>query len=166
MMDLSQRKEQFSMAYVRAVASVAGCDLSRYEVDDDSVDLFVKARVAGSTLRSARLDVQLKCTAQDVVRQEALHYPLKQKNYDELIGVDHCIPRILVVVVVPQDLDQWLDQSEEALILRRCGYWYSLSGLEGSAAVFKTTLRIPRRQVFSVKALNTMMQRIADGEEL
>ena len=166
MMDLSQRKEQFSVAYVRAVASVAGCDLTRYEVDDDKVDLIVKARVAGSALRSARLDVQLKCTAQDVVRREALHFPLEQKNYDELIGVDHHIPRILVVVVVPQDLDRWLDQSEEALSLRRCGYWYSLRDLEDSAAVYKTTVRIPRHQVFSVHALTAMMQRIAAGEEL
>jgi len=37
--DLNQRKEQFSNAYVRAVASVAGFTLAKPEVDDDSIDL-------------------------------------------------------------------------------------------------------------------------------
>ena len=37
MMDISQRKEQFSIAYVRAIASVAGFSVSTPGVDDDSV---------------------------------------------------------------------------------------------------------------------------------
>jgi hypothetical protein len=43
-MDENQQKEQFSYAYVRAVASVAGYGVHRPEPDDDSVDLVVSAR--------------------------------------------------------------------------------------------------------------------------
>lgn len=39
-----QQKEQFSVAYVRAVAAVAGINIYRPEVDDDSVDIGFAAR--------------------------------------------------------------------------------------------------------------------------
>ncbi|WP_242037834.1 DUF4365 domain-containing protein [Tolypothrix sp. FACHB-123] len=35
-MDVNQQKEQFSNAYVRAVASIAGYSVYRPEVDDDN----------------------------------------------------------------------------------------------------------------------------------
>ena len=41
MMDLNQCKEQFSIAYVRAVASAAGYGVQKPDVDDDSIDLRV-----------------------------------------------------------------------------------------------------------------------------
>jgi hypothetical protein len=37
--DLNQQKQQFSIAYVRAVAAVAGYNVYKQEVDDESVDL-------------------------------------------------------------------------------------------------------------------------------
>ncbi len=36
------------------------------------------------------------------------------------------MPRILVVIVVPELLDEWIAQTEENLVMRRCGYWFSL----------------------------------------
>ena len=58
-LDLSAQKEQFSHAYVRAVAAVAGFAVAKPEVDDDSVDLSIKSK-----LHSVRpqVDVQLKCS--------------------------------------------------------------------------------------------------------
>jgi len=38
LMDINQQKEQFSNAYIQAVASVAGYSLYKPNVDDDSVD--------------------------------------------------------------------------------------------------------------------------------
>lgn len=50
------------------------------EVDDDSVDWTVKARLYGHP----SLDVQLKVTAQDVLEEDGVHFELKLKNHDEL----------------------------------------------------------------------------------
>src|SRR5947208_3123117 len=60
-------------------------------------------------------------------RGTSIRFPLKVKNYRELIGKRY-IPRILIVVVVPKKVNDWLKQDEKSLILRRCGYWVSLAG--------------------------------------
>ena len=141
-MDISQRKEQLSHAYVRAVASVAGYTVYKPEVDDDSVDLGLAARGRGDTIRSPRLEMQLKCTAQNVLRTEHISFELGKKNYDDLRGIDLLVPRILVVVVVPEHLDEWVAQTEERLVIRRCGYWISLRSYADSENVASVTLQI------------------------
>ena len=69
MMDISQRKEQFSIAYVRAVASAAGFSVSTPEVDDDSVDLTLSGRIVEGVGSRPKIDLQLKCTSEDVLRE-------------------------------------------------------------------------------------------------
>jgi hypothetical protein len=68
MMDVSQRKEQFSLAYVRAVASVAGFSASIPEVDDDSEDLILSGRIVAGVPSRPKIALQLKCTSEDVLR--------------------------------------------------------------------------------------------------
>jgi hypothetical protein len=64
-MHIDQRKEQFSRAYVHAVASVAGFSLASPVVDDDSVDVIFCSRGKGGTLRAPRLEAQLKLVDRD-----------------------------------------------------------------------------------------------------
>src|SRR4051794_902475 len=109
-MDLNQRKEQFSVAYLRAVSAVAGLALAPPNVDDDSVDWTVYATGQSGLPRRPRLDLQLKCTARDVLAEDAVKFPLKIKNYDDLRTDDLHTPRILVVLVVPEDMGDWLSQ--------------------------------------------------------
>jgi Domain of unknown function (DUF4365) len=163
-MDLSQRKQEFSKAYVKAVAAVCGYATQVPSVDDDSVDLGLAARGGGGTVRSPRLDLQLKCTDQDFVRSQTINFPLPVKNYEELRPTDLMVPRILVVVVVPGDLAQWVAHSESELLLRHCGYWFSLRGMPATENEETVTLHIPRGQVFSVPAVTGMMHRISNGE--
>lgn len=162
-MDLSQQKEQFSEAYVRAVAAVAGYAVYRPEVDDDSVDLGLAARGGGGSRRSPRLEMQLKCTEQEVLQDDGLHWPLELKNYNDLRGGDLCVPRILVVVVVPQKLDDWICQSEVELAMRRCGYWLSLRDHPETDNKSSVTVVMPRGHVFSVEALCQLMQDVGYG---
>lgn len=164
MMDIVQRKEQLSHAYVRAVASVAGYAVYKQEVDDDSVDLGLAAKGRGDTIRSPRLEMQLKCTAQDVVRTDYISFELGRKNYDDLRGTDLLVPRILVVVVVPEVLDEWVAQTEENLVMRRCGYWLSLRSYVDTENAASVTLRPPRANVFTVETLRTLMAMIGRGE--
>lgn len=156
-----QQKEQFSNAYVRAVAAAA----YKPEVDDDSVDWGIGARGAGGTVRSPKVELQLKSTSQDVIKADHLAYPLKRKNFDELRFDDYQVPRILVVVVVPDDVAFWLTQSEDALALRHCGYWLSIRGrpVSTNADEVPVTVHLPRTQVFSVVDLTAMMDRVGEG---
>jgi hypothetical protein len=79
--------------------------------------------------RRPKLDLQVKSTSDCTGTEAAIHYPLKRKNYDELILADLLTPRLLVLVVVPQDPPAWLTAAPEALVLRHCAYWVSLRGL-------------------------------------
>ena len=162
-MDLNAQKEQFSVAYVRAVAAVAGYNTGRLDVDDDSVDLTLAERGGRGTIRSPRLDLQLKCTEQAVLRPDRLAFELGLKNYDDLRPTDLATPRILVVVLVPADVDEWLDHSEQQLALRRCGYWVSLRGRSETPNAASVTIDIPRHQVFTPQAVTNLMATVGNG---
>lgn len=163
-MDPNECKQQFSFAYVRAVASTAGYAVTRPDVDEDSIDLTVSARGKLGRLRSPRLDVQVKCTSKDVLRDDGVHFHLNLKNYDELRADDCLVPRMLIVVLVPSQKEAWLNHSEEELAIRHCGYWISLSGHPSTSNDQGKTVVLPREQQFTVQALESIMSRIASGE--
>src|SRR5205823_824819 len=163
-MDLAQKKQEFSRAHVKAVAAACGYATEVPSVDDDSVDLVLTAKGGSGTFRSPKLDLQLKCTAREVVGERNINFPLEIKNYDELRPTNFMVPRILVIVVVPDNVDNWITHSENELVLRHCGYWYSLRGLPATDNVRSVTVNIPRTQVFDVASVTDIMRRIGEGE--
>jgi hypothetical protein len=154
-MDLSSQKEKFSEAYVLAIAATAGYGTYKPSPDDDSVDFGIAA---------PRLELQLKCTAAPTPLGDSLSFPLKLKNYEELRADNFVIPRILVVVLVPDLADDWLEHSETELCMRRCGYWVSLRGKPATSNTKSVKISIPRQNQFTVQALQAIMQRLAKGE--
>lgn len=159
-MDLAQQKEKFSDAYLQAVAAVAGYGLAKPNPDTDSVDWVISARGIGDTLRRPRLEVQLKCTARNIVRETHLHFPLEIKNYDDLRHPAPITPCILVVVIVPDTIEDWIVHSENELAMRHCGYWTSLCGEPEIFNNSTVTVHVPRNQMFTPQALQAMMRRI------
>lgn len=165
-MDLNAQKEQFSRAYVQAVAAVAGYAWYVPSVDDDSVDMGIAERGGRGTVRSPRLELQLKCHAATTPDGEQLSFPLKMKNYDDLREVDVQVPRILIIVLVPDSPVEWLTSSEEEMVLRRCGYWVSLRGRGSVASAAqdpRVTVHVPRSQQLNPDGLGAIMRRIGTG---
>lgn len=162
-MDINQQKEQFSITYIRAIASVAGYSLYRPEIDNDSIDLGIVARGGIGTILSPRLELQLKCTARDILDSNSIKYPLNLKNYNEL-KINALVPRILVVVLVPENIVDWLQQTEEELCLRHCGYWVSLRGMPDTENTTNVTIEIPRSNQFTPLSLQAIIQRISFGD--
>ena len=71
--------------------------------------------------------MQLKCTAAAVnMDQETFPFDLPVKNYDDL-RAETIVPRLLVVVCVPEEITAWTKQTEQELCMRHCGYWHSLA---------------------------------------
>ena len=160
-MELSQRKEQYSSAFLRAVTSVAGYTLAKPDVDDDSIDWIIASRGGVASLfRRPRLEVQLKCSARDLMRGEHLHFPLSLKNYDDLRDEHVLVPRILIIMTVPDETNDWLIQSDDSITVRHCGYWMSLYGLPATKNTDTVTVRVPREQVFTPAALGDIMRRV------
>lgn len=162
-MDINQQKEQFSLAYIKAVSSVAGFSLHKPSVDDDSVDIVFAQTGGNGTIRSPRIDAQLKCTSRDVIRENWIKFTLSLKNYNDLRPENVLVPRILVVVIVPSEIDNWLEQSPEKLSMHHCGYWTSLRGLPETENETSVNINIPLDQVFSVNAIQTIMNRVEEG---
>jgi hypothetical protein len=151
MVPRGQRQEALSFAYVRAVAAHAG--LICAEPDRDfGVDLClrqVRQRGQRFTDTSGQLDLQIKSTTRAGVTGAEVVYDLEVKNYNDLReGGDNC-PRILVVLVLPEDEAQWLSQTVDELILRHCAYWISLVGFPATTSTSTVRISIPRTNIFS-----------------
>jgi Domain of unknown function (DUF4365) len=159
----NEQKQQLSVAYVHAVAARAGYSFQVQTVDDDSVDVVIGATGYvhhQAVLRSPRLEVQLKASSVLQLESNHLAFPLKLKNYDDLR--QKClIPRILLVLVLPENPGEWIEMTEECMISRRCAYWASLLGMPESENSTSVTVRLQRFQRFDVDQLQGLMQRVS-----
>ena len=70
-MNPNMRMEQLSLAYIRTVAADAGYQVTRPELDTDSVDGVLMT----DSGRRARIEFQAKATARDVVIENHIHFP-------------------------------------------------------------------------------------------
>ncbi len=163
----NEQKQQFSFAYLRAIASAAGYAVTRPDIDDDSVDLTFSARGGDGTIRSPRLDAQVKCTADPVTEGGDFTFRLPLKNYDDLRPLELQAPRILIVTYVPRNQDDWIRQTDQELVLRRCAYWGSLRGQPdhpvGAARNPRVPVLLSRERLFSRSALRQIMHRLSEG---
>src|SRR5262245_56195045 len=65
------------------------------------------------TVRSPKIEIQLKCTSREVLHADHLAFSIDLETYDSLRDPCHMVPRILVLVVVSDDVMNWLVHSEE-----------------------------------------------------
>jgi hypothetical protein len=151
---LSERKRLFGVTYLRALAAVAGYGASVPESDFDSVDLALSSRQG----KRFGLDFQVKCTADITPYEDNFAFELKKKNYDNL-RVDTVNPRLLFVVIVPEETSAWLRQNEKRMNLRRCGYWTSLRGSEALPNISSVTVRVPYTNLLTPETLQRLMTR-------
>lgn len=170
----NKRQEQFSIAYVRSIASVAGYKVIRVdEIDENSVDIQIDQKgISESSIypQYEILKVQAKCTYDKKPSSDGnLHFSLSAKNYDDL-RAQTGTPFILVVLCIPtENEDNWLIEGDDSMTLYNVAYWMSLRGyppLPESATEYnnrKTTVYIPTVKRFNVKGLREIMDTLADG---
>jgi hypothetical protein len=165
-MDPQKQKEQFNYAYMCALAAHAGLNRVDTSVDDDSIDVSFKGKgYVGHRVRSPQIEFQLKCTAQDIIKGTEIKFSLSRKNYDDLRGNDFACPRYLAVMLVPIDVNAWVDHATNNIALFNNCYWLSLkdAGPTGQSSI---TVTIPLAQRITSKALREMMDRASEGEWL
>ncbi len=154
-MTVNLQKELVSFAYLQTVAGLAGFQCLFARVDDDSADLQIQAG-ADFHPSSPRLEVQLKATADPAaVRSDSIALRLKRKNYDDLRRAT-LLPRILVVLVLPEGVEDWFEQSEDELSVRKAAYWVSLAG-RPAIRQDRATVHVPRLHLLTPDALRRLM---------
>jgi len=153
------REEALSLAYLHAIAAGAGYAVALTNFDRDGIDAQVQA---GGTMRPC-LGVQLKATINLAPHKDGtLRYPLKKRNFD-LLRVETMVPRILVVLDLPQDEASWLTVTTDELALRKCAYWASLAGQPDPGNPVSVTVTIERRNLFDVQGLVSLMDQARSG---
>ena len=164
-------EEELSIAYVHAVTARAKFALDHKRIDNDSVDVTISQNgflTTESTLGSPELHIQLKATVNPtwIANGQVLSFPLPQKNYNDL-RVNTMIPKILVVLCLPQNDDDWLSHSPDQLILRNCAYWVSLKGLAPlPTGQEHKSVHLPITNTFSPDSLYNIMLKLSKEEEL
>ena len=147
-----QIKEQLSRHFVELVASRQGFKCSKPS-PDSGVDMQItRAFLLDRNGRKRYLDsgqfieFQLKCTceSQIIFADDSIRYDLEAKTYNDLIfrrDSGAITPLLLVLLVLPDDPNDWLQVTPQELILRRAAYWYAPP--QGAEATENTsTIRI------------------------
>lgn len=153
-MDIAKKKEQFNVAYISAMAAQAGLNPSQLQVDDDSIDIQLCGKGFLGRIRNPMIQLQLKCTSQDVISGDVIKFPLSRKNYDDLRGQNVIVPRYLVVLLVPEKDDSWIQHHDASMSLHNTCYWFSLKDLPATTNKKSVTIEIPLSQRLTTASLS------------
>ena len=152
--NLPTRQEQFSIAWLYAIASVAGYSIEHVKWDNDSVDAQIHQKGEGEDFPIIdQISVQLKCTYTASPKGGQITYLISRKNYDDLKGKRQT-PRILILLQVPKGLENWLKHQDESILLKNCADWTSLSGCSKTNNSSKVPVSIPVTQKLTVNSLS------------
>ncbi|CUB01436.1 DUF4365 domain-containing protein [Comamonas thiooxydans] len=157
-MDPNKQKEEFQHAYLCALAAQAGLNRGEFRVDDDSVDVTFQTKgYVGTLVRNPAIQLQMKCTSQNLINKGVIKFPLSRKNYDDLRGKNVAVPRYLAVLIVPNVTDQWISHRKKHMALNNCCYWVSLRDAPATENSSTITVDVPLRQKLTTDVLRQMM---------
>lgn len=161
MRDLSENniQSELSYAYLHAVAAKAkmSCKVGNRHDDNNGVDAQVSAIGPfpnGGYLKDFIINIQLKSTRVIPTETENhFSYPLDLKGYNDLRETNLGQARFLVVLYLSEDSEDWLNISEDQLILKKCAYWVSLRNAPASSNSTNQTVYIPKSNLLTPQAL-------------
>lgn len=137
----------------------------------DSVDATICAKgvIPGSErkLISPKIDVQLKATSQEKIKNSASQIPfdISKKNYNELRS-NTMVPRILIVLFLPSEEKDFFSFDEDKISLYGKGYWMSLKGMKKINNSSKVRIHIPEIQSLEKETIKELMICAANREDL
>ena len=129
--------------------------------DRDGWDLQLNGRVS----RVPVVKISLKATAKDLRRDSEFLYDLDRDDQHGLCSAT-TIRRILVVLLVDENLPANVRHDEEAIALMKCAYWKNLRGEAPTPNKSTVRVSIPRAQVFSPAELDRILDALAATNEV
>jgi hypothetical protein len=156
--------ETLQEAYLHAVAAAARCSLSKPN-RDRGIDWKISHQ-STEHLHDFEVDlrVQLKSTYQ-IAPSVSLDFVSITLPNSQLIRLAHTpviTSTILIVMLVPRDIGEWIEVGSNHMKLRHCCYWENLEG-HSITGQHETAVRVPTSQVFDEFALCEIMRRIGAG---
>lgn len=146
----SWQKEQFSTAFIHAIATRAGYTIGYWKVDKDGVDV---------TLRHGGLmvDMQLKCTySPTYLKDGTISFQLDTQTYDKLRDKDRSAPGYLGLMIAPEDVDDWLAHDPKQVLMACHGYWARIQDLPEAATGDTKAIHIDPANILDAEAMKAM----------
>lgn len=160
-----QRQEEISKAYVHAVSAACGFAVGTWSQDHGGIDASIRSSsaVGKGHLSKPCIDVQLKATTQnDLKKEKHLSWPLERAHYDKL-RARSAAPHLLVVLLLPDQVDDSIEHTVEHLLIKKCAYWVTMTGMEERDQA-NITVKLPLQNQFSPKQLRDIMEKVSLGE--
>lgn len=155
----NQRKEELSVGYLHVISAHVGFSCEKLRIDMDSIDVVVNANgylADDSTIYSPEIKMQLKASSNIVPNGNYIPFPLPIKNYNDLRNRSTS-PRLLVLLLLPENQHEWVLHSIDELVIKKCVYWLNLYGMPQSNNQTSVTVQIPVNNVLSPASLHELM---------
>jgi hypothetical protein len=160
-------QEGLSRAYVQAISAAARVNASlggEFDYGFDGVfnlvvdrgDEYYSSGIKRFINSGYALDFQLKCSWKWHIKDNHVVWSIKTKTYNDLVfRKDQPGGRavILILMCLPKDENTWVQQNEDGMALKKCGYYYRIDGSRVHNENSTKTIRIPCANVFTPAAL-------------
>jgi hypothetical protein len=170
---LNDTEAELSYAYLHAVASTAGftCSLPTRLEDNLGIDVTLRTGTKldpESIFYDFSVDIQLKATIKKLkTQQDRIEYSFRGiPQYNKLRSKNNSNQRILILLMLPENKEEWLSISNKQLILKNAAYWVSLYGAFESENSTRQTIYFPTSNLLTVKNLKDLMIKISKGEKI
>ena len=152
-------ESELSYAYLHAVCSKAGLSCKQGDRHDDGAgvdsEIIYRGELEHPYFREVHLNIQLKSTtAQPAEIDGCFSYFFQGvKRYYKLRTNDSSIYKILVVLFLPDNPDEWLTCSADELVMKKAAYWVNLYGAPPVDTTSGTTIYIPKTNILTPQSL-------------
>jgi len=176
-MTKQQIKEQLSNRFVGILAVNKGFIVDKSEVDI-GIDYQLKKTFTYTPPRgetrycvdSRYIDIQLKATTENSIidEQDYIKYDLESKSYNDLIHRQQngVAPLILILFILPDDENHWVEIDEIELKLRRNAYWYiPQKDSQFTENVSRIRITIPKINRLDIDCFNKLHQQLYQYEQ-
>lgn len=143
-------ESELSYAYLHAVAAKAGMSCKFGDRHDDGAGVDAELTYRGNTshpyIRHVQLNIQLKATVKDTgTYPDHFSYWLQgKKRYEKLRTNDSELYKILVVLLLPNNPNDWLNCTANELVMKNAAYWVCLYGASACANETGETVYLPK----------------------
>lgn len=163
-------EEDLSKAYVMAIGAKAGysVDLDRshdYTVDGTFHEIIIFENQRNESGYS--IDFQLKASKNCIIEKDYIKYDFDANTYNYFlrrVNSKNSTPFILILLVLPDKPEEWLNITEESLILKKACYWYKMEKQEATLNKNSKRIYISKNNLLTPDSLQTLFKQVKDGE--
>lgn len=147
--------------FIYALACAAGLTTAKMNLDVDGVDWQIAATGPRGTLRSPKLECQVKSKSNPDLRDNKYRVRLEVEKYNKIAGDGFQVPRFLFTVVVPREPSDYAVCDHDAMRLGTAGYWLSMADFatepSGDSDPKSVVLEVPRNNLLTTETLQALL---------